>query len=202
MALLFCWLLWTGLFLWCLAWLPPSPLTPMLAYQLLTLLLIAWFVRRFGTIDAAPTPAHWSVHAWLLLAVFVGLLFWLVDHWLMTDLMGVDQDNDIKRWHAANQSFNQVTVLLSTVLLAPWVEEWLFRGCLLRGIQPHMPTWLAAIISAILFALIHWQWPAFISLFLAGCLYAWLTLHSGRLWPAVVAHVTHNALTFGLYSLA
>ncbi|WP_223788917.1 CPBP family intramembrane glutamic endopeptidase [Marinicella meishanensis] len=173
----------------------------MLLYQSISLGLVAWTIWRFGRPLKRASGSDQPITSWLLVAVLLAVLLWVMDQWLIT-AFGGEQANDIKRWQAAQQNFWLISVLISTVCLTPWLEEWLFRGCLFRGFQTHMPVWLAAVISAMLFALIHWQWPAFISLFLAGLLYAWLTVRSGRLLPAVLAHMTHNALTFGFYSLS
>lgn len=174
----------------------------MLIYQVVTLGMMAWFVWHLGQpVKHEPTTDK-PTTVWLLAAILLAVLLWILDQWMITILWDFDQGRDIQQWQASQQNFWMISVVISTVCLTPWLEEWLFRGCLFRGLMTHLSSWLAAMISAIAFALIHWQWPAFISLLVAGLMYAWLTLKSGRLLPAVLAHMTHNALTLGLYSLS
>lgn len=82
---------------------------------------------------------------------------------------------------------------LSIVVVAPVVEELVFRGLLLRGLlRRHSPT-LAASVTAVVFALYHldpWQAAAAFPL---GLGLAWLTIASGSVLPAILAHVLLNA---------
>lgn len=70
-------------------------------------------------------------------------------------------------------------------------EELLFRGPLL--------VWLGPWASSVLFGLLHggmsrrlWAWSVFATL--AGLAFAALTLHSGSVWPAALAHAIVNAV--------
>lgn len=79
------------------------------------------------------------------------------------------------------------------VLVAPVMEELVFRGLLLQGLRRHWPTAPAVLITAMLFALFHvnpWQFMG--PLFL-GLIFGWLTVRSGSLWPAILAHALNNA---------
>lgn len=88
------------------------------------------------------------------------------------------------------------------VLLAPWAEEVFFRGYALpfigRGLGPVTGVGL----SAVLFALIHWNPPGFASYFAMGCVLGALYLRTGRLWVPVIAHAIHNGLVLLVSLLA
>lgn len=45
--------------------------------------------------------------------------------------------------------------MITVVLLAPFVEEIVFRYLLIKGLKKYLPTWTAGVISVILFAAIH-----------------------------------------------
>jgi membrane protease YdiL (CAAX protease family) len=79
------------------------------------------------------------------------------------------------------------------VVVAPVMEELVFRGLLLQGLRRHWSAIPAVLITAMLFALFHanpWQFMG--PLFL-GLLFGWLTIRSGSLWPAILAHALNNA---------
>lgn len=78
------------------------------------------------------------------------------------------------------------------VLGAPLTEEPLLRGLILGGFTLRYGARKAILFSALLFAFMHlniWQFPG---AFLLGLFAGWLTLRTGSLWPAVLAHFLNN----------
>jgi membrane protease YdiL (CAAX protease family) len=85
--------------------------------------------------------------------------------------------------------------LFLMVIVAPFTEEFLFRGLILRGLLQHHSAKWAIVISALLFGLFHlnpWQG---IPTTIAGLLLGWLTLETGTLWPAILIHAANNGLS-------
>lgn len=87
------------------------------------------------------------------------------------------------------------SVLLICVV-APLTEESLFRGLLLRGFLRRYTPWMAAVASALLFALVHLNPWQFLSAFFLGLVFAWWIVRTGSLVPAVFGHVLNNSLPF------
>lgn len=81
---------------------------------------------------------------------------------------------------------------LVAIVAAPFSEEWLFRGFLLRCFTPWGKR-AALWVPALYFALFHYDLRLFPSLFVTGLVFGLVTLRSGRLLPALLAHVAHNA---------
>jgi len=78
------------------------------------------------------------------------------------------------------------------VLGAPFTEEILMRGLILGGFTLRYGPRKAILYSALLFGITHmnvWQFPGAV---LIGLLVGWLTLRTGSLWPAVLAHLLNN----------
>lgn len=86
-------------------------------------------------------------------------------------------------------------VLLSVSVFAPFFEEWLCRGIILRGLLAKMkPVW-AIIISAAVFGLIHMNlWQA-IPAFLIGCLLGYVYYKTGSLKLTMLMHCVNNTLS-------
>jgi hypothetical protein len=87
-------------------------------------------------------------------------------------------------------------LVLVVVVGAPIIEELFFRGLFHRAIVKRGgPPWLAVAVTAVVFGGIHFQLVQLPALVLFGVVAGWLTVRSGRLGPAVWAHVGFNAIT-------
>lgn len=81
-------------------------------------------------------------------------------------------------------------------LVAPVVEELFFRGLLLRSLSKKgLPAWSAVLISAGVFASLHFQVLQFPGLFVFGIVLAVMAVASGRLGWSVFAHIGFNVTT-------
>ncbi len=96
------------------------------------------------------------------------------------------------------------TTALIVVLLAPFVEEVLFRG-LVFGCLKEKSRVVAYAVSALLFAFLHvwtfalsaWDMSYLILMLqylVPGILFAWVYDRSGTLWTAILLHMSVNAL--------
>ena len=88
-------------------------------------------------------------------------------------------------------------LLLAGIVVAPVVEELFFRGFVYAGLAQRYSWRKAALISSALFALIHLQPLAIAPIFVLGYIFAYLYQRSGSIWPAVLMHVSTNALGLG-----
>lgn len=81
------------------------------------------------------------------------------------------------------------------VLVAPWVEELLFRGAIMPKLnQQGKAPWRGITLSALLFGLIHVNPAQVLFAALMGLALGWATWCTRSLWPAIVGHVMNNAL--------
>jgi membrane protease YdiL (CAAX protease family) len=84
---------------------------------------------------------------------------------------------------------------VTAVLVAPVIEEVLYRGILLRYFGSLLRPGFATTITAFLFAALHFQPVAIPSRFLFGVVAAWLVYVTRSLYPAVAFHMTLNAMS-------
>lgn len=93
--------------------------------------------------------------------------------------------------------------LASAILVcfvAPFVEEMLFRGIILRGFLGNYSVKTSITLSSLLFALYHlnlYQLPA---AFLLGLFFGWLYVRSGSLWTSILAHSLYNGCAMLLWT--
>ncbi len=88
------------------------------------------------------------------------------------------------------------------VLIAPLVEEMLFRGVVLTAVGSRLGSGAALVVSAALFGMYHFSLWMFVPTFLLGLACGYLAQHRGSLWPAVVLHALFNAVPVAIVFLA
>lgn len=82
---------------------------------------------------------------------------------------------------------------LKVAVIAPIVEELIFRGLIFNGFRRNYNGFVAVFMSALLFALFHlnpWQFPA---TFVLGLLLGWLMLRTNNIFVAILGHSINNA---------
>jgi membrane protease YdiL (CAAX protease family) len=84
--------------------------------------------------------------------------------------------------------------LLTIAILAPLVEELIFRGLLYGWLAGRWGTIVAWIVSSLAFAAAHFE-PAHIILVLPlGLWFGWLRRRTDSLWPSLVSHMINNGI--------
>jgi uncharacterized protein len=94
-----------------------------------------------------------------------------------------------------------VMLVALAVVIAPVVEEFVFRGLLFRSIADRHGFWLGAIASAVPFGLTHVAvgaavdlWALRITLMVVGVVLAWIHWRRRNLLANIAAHATFNAI--------
>ena len=83
---------------------------------------------------------------------------------------------------------------LKVAIIAPVVEELIFRGLIFQGFRRNYNGFIAVFMSALLFALFHlnpWQFPA---TFLLGLLLGWIMLRTNSILLAILGHSINNSM--------
>lgn len=112
---------------------------------------------------------------------------------LMTQLAG-SSNSTLRAW------------MISAVLLAPPIEELMFRGVLFGGLANTWNIRAAALISGTTFWLMHGpefvHWPAAVAIGLLTILATWLRVRTRLLGPAIAAHFGYNLVLATVISIA
>jgi membrane protease YdiL (CAAX protease family) len=98
-------------------------------------------------------------------------------------------------------------LLVIAVVLAPLLEEVIFRGLLFPALRRRLRFWPAAILTTVLFTALHFTqtgtyWPAVEGIFICGMVLAWLRERTGTLWASIAFHVGFNSTPFLAWMLA
>ncbi len=179
-----------------------------------TAALMLWFIHRhWRAMWPVADPPGFGVRApassWYFpLAVAVGLAAAWLGALLAHALGGGHAPRqDISLWAQSVPMAWRIPLALSAAVVAPMVEEAVFRGVLLSGLMRRLPVVPAVLASAVVFGLVHlpdfkFAWYPVPTLVLLGVLLAWLRLRSGSLWTSVTAHVAFNAIAIAGWFLA
>lgn len=87
----------------------------------------------------------------------------------------------------------QVLYLLRLCVLAPVLEELVFRGFLMQSLRRFGDSF-ALICSALIFSLAHANMIQMPNAFITGLAMGYFALHTGSLIPVIVAHVLNNTI--------
>lgn len=96
---------------------------------------------------------------------------------------------------AAGEIYYKMLLFVLVVILAPFVEEYIFRYYVYdRLLLPRMPAFIAAIISSVLFTLLHLNVAGIPTFFGLG-LYCTFVYEKKGFYGAVITHVVSNLVT-------
>ncbi|MDO5446971.1 MAG: type II CAAX endopeptidase family protein [Prevotellaceae bacterium] len=101
------------------------------------------------------------------------------------------------------QMFGSFMGILAISVIAPIVEEVIFRGIILKQLLTmqkfHTKYWYAIVISAVLFALVHCNPAQMPHAFLIGILLGWLYYHTKSIMPGIIYHLVNNTIACIIY---
>ena len=89
-------------------------------------------------------------------------------------------------------------------ILAPLAEEVVFRGAILRtllGIMSKKNHWVAIMISAAIFGVVHANLAQFVNALLMGLLLGWMYYRTGSLVPGILLHWVNNTMAYVLANI-
>ena len=87
------------------------------------------------------------------------------------------------------------------MVVAPVVEELLYRGYLLGALRERMPGFAAVLVSALLFVFVlHFEPANLVAALCLGLATGWCALRTHSLLPGLIVHMASNA--FGLWYLS
>ena len=95
---------------------------------------------------------------------------------------------------SADIATGTVAGVISVALVAPIVEEFIFRGLIMTRLSRVMPGWLAVLLSAAVFGLCHGDLVWFCYTFVVGAVFAFIDLRAGSILPSVLGHIMFNAI--------
>jgi len=123
----------------------------------------------------------------LVLVVLIAVLYPLFG--IDTEQVGTSAE---ELTSSATDAIGVVLLVAIVAVAAPLFEELFYRGLWLRAVERRWGTGWAVVTSSLVFGLIHFQVYDLPALIGFGLVVAVLTVRTGRLGPAIWAHVAFN----------
>jgi membrane protease YdiL (CAAX protease family) len=86
--------------------------------------------------------------------------------------------------------------LFKTAIVAPFAEEFLYRGLIFQGFVRRYNPKKAVLLTSLLFAVVHLTPLGMFNSFISGLFLAWLLLETRSLWPCIAAHCISNGIVY------
>ena len=128
--------------------------------------------------------------------VFLGIGLAPLLYLATTLILGLLPQHWLDEYAEASAALNDTGLLMTvaTVIVAPLVEEIIFRGLILTRLHRGMPGWLAVLVTALVFGVCHGQvvWMAYA--FVLGAIFGFIALRARSIWPSLTAHLIFNGI--------
>lgn len=182
---------------------PSAPVQMILSMVLFSVATVVVFVwgRWFKPSVSYMQSRPWMVLLWSVMAALGAIIPSMFCQELMPEWpKWVQEIVDQAEW--------QLVMLMQTrggyfviALLAPVVEEMVFRGCVLRDLLRWRPErrWLMISLSALLFALSHLNPAQMPHAFVIGLLLGWIYSRTGSIVPGIAYHWANNTAAYLFY---
>lgn len=134
----------------------------------------------------------------LLLAVLCAAGFYLLLDMGLDPLLAKIFPSSETQYQEAVQSLLRfpVPAFLRICVIAPIAEEILMRGVLLENLRNHYGAATALAVSAVVFALLHFNAVQTLSALVCGVALGMLYLHTGSVFCCMLAHFGYNAVSY------
>ncbi len=155
--------------------------------------IFAHFLRKKETGQSSynfelASPKVIGLVAVTIIALHLGLLVPLANSIPMPDVF-----REIFMQLFSNSGF---FTFLSVVIVAPVIEEIIFRGIILDGLLKRYSPQKSIIISSLLFGIVHLNPWQFAGAFLIGIFIGWVYYKTGKLTLAILIHFVNNLIGF------
>jgi hypothetical protein len=167
-----------------------------------TAVLFASFTRK-------PKPWHfglrrapfWPTLGWAAL----GMVAFYVVAAVYTALVSPDAEQTVAQDLGADQgTFGLIAAGFMVICIAPFAEEFFFRGFFYRALRSKYSVIVAALIDGALFGIIHYDFSGADALLITpplavlGFVFCLVYEKTGSLWPVVGLHAFNNAIAYGV----
>lgn len=174
--------------------------------QLLVLFLPLWFLvlrhKKITPRDFALVKVPWKKFIFTTFGTYIVYLILAYGISLLMLNTGVEvpgyETQDAYLPFFGQDFWGIGVAILFIVFIGPVLEEILFRGFIYRIFIQRMPLWLGSLLTASLFALMHFQLQNIFPLLILGLFLNFAYQKTGSIWTSIAFHVLNNAMAFGV----
>ena len=168
-------------------------------FSALGLLLVLWLFLRSRRQGFVALGFRWpkiSDFGWLAFSVLIYVVLLTIGMMLASNIPGFDAEQQQDIGYQGGAPLELIIAFFGLVVLPPLAEEMLFRGFMYRGLASRWPKIIAAVVTSLLFALVHFQWNVGVDVFILSMVLIFLYEKTKNLWMCVFLHALKNGLAF------
>jgi len=153
-------------------------------------------IRLFGLSRLYPHKIlAWAVAAFMVAyTAMIGVVY-IQEYFIGR---GKDLQQVVKTLIGTDNSALKVILAITAMIIAPLIEEIIFRGYLYAVIKRYSGRCFAAIITSLLFAIVHGTLPGIMPLFTLAIILTLVYELTGCLWVPIATHSLFNAVQISL----
>ena len=137
-----------------------------------------------------PLIAVGGFGVYYIISIFLTLLMALIN-----PDFDISQAQDVGFESLASSS-DYVLAFLALVVIAPIVEEIIFRGFLFGVLKKSYRFWVAAILTSLTFAIAHGAWNVGVDTFALSLVLCYLRYNYDSIYPAIFLHMVKNGMAY------
>lgn len=134
----------------------------------------------------------------LVIGMVLGFSGWLLNSGILSIL---EENNFFKeQFQTMNDMLapvmegNLFILILTVGIIAPFTEEFIFRGIIYKTLNKRISVKWSIILQAVLFGVFHMNFIQGAYATVLGILFGYLTYKSKSIWPAIIMHITNNLI--------
>lgn len=156
----------------------------------LVVLYVFW-KRRYTNLSFLWNEKAKRLYFWVIIAS----IGYIIADWHLEELLPF-ADWESETLESLSRLVNNPIGFVTASFVAPVVEEVVFRGAILRALlQKKWNPWIAIVISAAIFGIIHFNLTQGVSAFVVGIFMGWLFYRTRSIWPCVILHMMNNTIS-------
>ncbi|GIO25034.1 CPBP family intramembrane glutamic endopeptidase [Oceanobacillus sp. J11TS1] len=166
------------------------------------LIIVLWLLKPEMQMRARPDAAGiGSIIVWAIIGVFMAFLSQGLAVTIEMEILGIDPGSENTQG-IMNMARTAPIFIILPAILAPILEEIIFRKIIFGSLYKKMNFFLAALISSLIFAVIHMDFTHILMYAAMGFVFAFLYVQTKRIIVPILVHAGMNSLVvLAQYSL-
>jgi uncharacterized protein len=163
----------------------------------------------FASFTLKPRPSHFGLRATPLRQAVGWAALGLLSFYVLSAVYAVAVHPDVKQTITnqlgANQgTFGLIVAGFMVICVAPFGEEFFFRGFFYRALRTRYPVVGAALIDGLVFGVIHYDFSGAGALLIVpplaalGFIFCLIYERTGSIYPTIALHAINNSIAYGI----
>lgn len=158
------------------------------------LLVVLWFLKPDMQMRADPEAAGiGAIILWSILGVFMAILSQRIALLIEMDILGISPGSENTQGIMSMARAAPIFIILPAIL-APILEEIIFRKIIFGSLYKKMNFFFASLISSLIFAVVHTDFTHILMYAAMGFVFAFLYVQTKRIIVPILVHAGMNSL--------